>query len=107
LADVDVAHWDEADHNWVKGAFQTIDRPYGPLLNFLHHGIGSTHVAHHICSALPHYNAWRATAAIKEAFPAHYLSDPTPLPAALWRVASSCVAVEKLPGPQGSYIFTQ
>jgi hypothetical protein len=30
---------------WVKGAFMTIDRPYGPVLDFLHHRIGSTHVA--------------------------------------------------------------
>jgi len=46
--DVDVPHFDKADWTWSKGTFMTIDRPYGPLLNFLHHGIGSTHVLHHI-----------------------------------------------------------
>jgi hypothetical protein len=125
---VDVAHFDETDHTWVKGAFQTIDRPYGSLINLLHHGeathareclctlarssffvfvavllalflslslfpsdyiygaayscinvspcelgIGSTHVVHHLCPAVPHYHAWRATAAIKATFPHLYL----------------------------------
>lgn len=104
---MDVAHFDEHDHTWVKGAFQTIDRPYGPVLNLLHHNIGSTHVAHHVCAALPHYRAAQATNALKAAFPAHYLADPTPVPAALWRVAQKCVAVEKLPGKQGAYVFVE
>jgi len=104
--DVDVAHFDELEHSWVKGAFQTVDRPYGPLLNLLHHGIGSTHVLHHVCSAVPHYHAWRATEAIKRAFPDRYLFDPTPVHRALGRVARNCVAVEKLPGAEGAYIYT-
>jgi omega-6 fatty acid desaturase (delta-12 desaturase) len=107
ILDVDVAHFDETDHTWVKGAFQTIDRPYGALLNLLHHNIGSTHVAHHVCAALPHYHAKQATRALQAAFPEHYLSDPTPVPQALWRVAQKCVAVEKLPGKQGAYIFVE
>ncbi len=104
-ADVDVAHFDEREHSWVKGALQTVDRPYGPLLNALHHGIGATHVLHHVCAAVPHYHAWRATAALREAFPARYLFDPTPVPRALLRVAGRCAAVAKLPGPQGAYVF--
>ena len=43
-----------------------MDRPYGPLLNLLHHGIGSTHVCHHINPRIPHYNAWRASALLKQ-----------------------------------------
>jgi hypothetical protein len=27
------------------------------------------------------------------------------VPKALWRVAKNCVAVEKLPGKQGAYVF--
>merc|ERR1719353_1324882 len=44
--DVDVPHFEGNDWNLVKGAFMTIDRPYGPVFDFLHHRIGSTHVAH-------------------------------------------------------------
>lgn len=93
--DVDVPHYEGEDWNFIKGAFLSIDRPYGPVFDFLHHRIGSTHVVHHIDCTVPHYNALEATHAIKKAFPDHYLYDPTPLPQATWRVATKCVAVEK------------
>lgn len=98
--DVDVPHFTDDDHNFVKGAFHTIDRPYDKLdpwgvIDFLHHKIGSTHVAHHFDSTIPHYKAQAATDAIKENFPEIYLYDPTPIPEALWRVCKGCTAVEK------------
>lgn len=102
--DTDIPHYDSENWNFVKGALATVDRPYGPILNFLHHGIGRTHVAHHVNSAIPHYNAWKATAALKEAFPEHYLYDPTPIHAAMWRVATKCIAV----APRGDrHVFAQ
>ena len=39
--DVDVPHFEGDDWNLVKGAFMTIDRPYGLCSTFLHHRIGS------------------------------------------------------------------
>jgi len=98
--DVDVPHFEEDNHNFVKGALHTIDRPYDKLdpfglIDFLHHRIGSTHVAHHFDSTIPHYKAKAATEAIKENFPEFYLYDPTPIPQALWRAAKGCAAVEK------------
>jgi len=93
--DTDIPHYDKENWNFIKGALATVDRPYGPILNFLHHGIGRTHVAHHVNSAIPHYNAWKATAALKEAFPEHYLYDPTPIHIAMWRVATKCIAVQQ------------
>jgi len=36
---------------YTKGAFLTIDRPYGAVFDFLHHRIGSTHVAHHVAGS--------------------------------------------------------
>jgi len=98
--DVDVPHFSDEDHNFVKGALHTIDRPYDKLdpiglIDFLHHKIGSTHVAHHYDSTIPHYKAQVATDAIKENFPELYLYDPTPIPQALWRVCKGCVVVEK------------
>lgn len=98
--DTDVPHFSNDDHSFVKGALHTIDRPYDKmdpwgLIDFLHHKIGSTHVAHHFDSTIPHYKADAATKAIAENFPEFYLYDPTPIPQALWRVAKHCTAVTK------------
>lgn len=98
--DVDVPHFEQGDHNFMRGALHTIDRPYDKLdpwgaIDFLHHRIGSTHVAHHFDCSIPHYNARKATDAIMEKFPQIYLYDPTPIPEALWRVCKGCTAVEK------------
>ena len=98
--DVDVPHFSNDDHTYVKGALHTIDRPYDKLdpwglIDFLHHKIGTTHVAHHFDSQIPHYNAEVATEAIKTSFPQLYLYEPTPIPEALWRVCKGCTAVEK------------
>lgn len=46
--EVDVPHFDAANWSFIKGALHTVDRPYGKVLDFLHHRIGSTHVAHHV-----------------------------------------------------------
>ena len=93
--DVDVPHFNGDEWDWVKGTFMTIDRPYGPVLDFLHHRIGSTHVAHHVAHTIPHYHAKEATEALATAFPHIYLYDPTPLHKALWRVSRDCVAVHQ------------
>ncbi|MEX0588968.1 MAG: fatty acid desaturase, partial [Cyanobium sp.] len=85
--DLDIPHFSSSEWNWAKGALQTVDRPYGPLLNLLHHGIGSTHVCHHINPRIPHYNAWQGTKLLKQRFPDLVRYDPTPIPKALWRVA--------------------
>jgi fatty acid desaturase len=93
--DVDIPHFDDEDWTWVKGAFMTVDRPYGRVLNFLHHHIGSTHVAHHMDARIPHYNAVKATQALRESFPDLYRYDPTPIPKVIWRVATRCHVVSK------------
>lgn len=93
--DVDVPHYADSEWDWVKGTFLTIDRPYPPVIDFLHHRIGTTHVAHHVAHTIPHYNAREATEALKEAFPHLYLYDPTPVHKALFRIAKNCVAVKK------------
>eukprot|EP00308_Calcidiscus_leptoporus_P009071 CAMPEP_0119401238 /NCGR_PEP_ID=MMETSP1334-20130426/142269_1 /TAXON_ID=127549 /ORGANISM="Calcidiscus leptoporus, Strain RCC1130" /LENGTH=443 /DNA_ID=CAMNT_0007425153 /DNA_START=33 /DNA_END=1364 /DNA_ORIENTATION=+ len=103
--DVDVPHLAKADFSFMRGAFLSIDRPYGPLFDFLHHRIGSTHVAHHIDCAIPHYHAKEATNAIKTAFPKAYLYDPTPVHQALWRVARNCIAVKREKPDEGRYIW--
>lgn len=97
--DLDIPHYSAADWTWAKGALQTVDRPYGPLLNLLHHGIGSTHVCHHVNPRIPHYNAWRGNDLLRQRFPQLVRHDPTPIHRALWRVASRCAVVgEQSPG---------
>jgi omega-6 fatty acid desaturase (delta-12 desaturase) len=105
--DTDVPHLAASEWSYIKGAFLTIDRPYGAIFDFLHHRIGSTHVAHHVECAIPHYKALKATRALEEKYPNLYLYDPTPINAALWRVSSKCVAVEPhAQGKDAKWIFT-
>ncbi len=92
--DVEVAHFADPEWSWLRGAFQTVDRPYGRIVDSLHHRIGSTHVAHHIDHRIPHYHAERATEAIHAAYPEWYRFDPTPVPVALWRVGRDCRVVQ-------------
>lgn len=102
--DTDIPHYSTRDWNWAKGALQTVDRPYGPLLNLLHHGIGSTHVCHHINPKIPHYNAWRASALLKQRFPDLVRYDSTPIHRALWRVATRCTVVSRR-GIDGGFFY--
>jgi len=95
--DLGIPHFSNEHWTWAKGALQTVDRPYGPLLNLLHHGIGSTHVCHHVNSAIPHYNAWRGTAILRQRYPELVRYDRTPIHRALWRIASRCGAVRRSP----------
>lgn len=105
--DVDVPHFTDKDWNWVKGTFMTIDRPYPPVIDFLHHKIGTTHVAHHVAHQIPHYNARKATDALKENYPDLYLYDPTPITKAMLRVGEKCVAVKPFPTAEDGdqYLF--
>ena len=102
--DLDIPHFSGSDWSWAKGALQTVDRPYGPVLDFLHHGIGSTHVCHHINPRIPHYNAWRGTALLRERFPDLVRHDATPIHQALWRVACHCSVVRQV-SPGGGFFY--
>lgn len=93
--DVDVPHLDAAEWTWARAVFLTVDRPYGPILDFLHHSIGSTHVVHHVCAKIPHYHAREATAALRASFPDLYRFDPTPIHESLWQTAKQCVVVSQ------------
>jgi omega-6 fatty acid desaturase (delta-12 desaturase) len=90
----DIPHLDDDTWNPVRAAFLTVDRPYGPIVDRLHHRIGTTHVVHHLFSRIPHYHAREATRAVKEHFPDLYLYDDTPIWKAIWRTAHRCVVVD-------------
>ena len=58
-------HLSNSEFSFMRGAFLSIDRPYGKIINILHHHIGSSHVVHHVCPTIPHYYAKKATIEIK------------------------------------------
>ena len=93
--DTDVPHLGSTQFSYMRGAFLSIDRPYGKFLDFLHHSIGSTHAIHHIEPTIPHYHARLATRILKYKFPKVYLYNPTPIHKSLWHIATNCVAVKK------------
>ncbi len=102
--DSDVPHLSNKEFSFMRGAFLSIDRPYGKVLNFLHHNIGSSHVVHHVCPTIPHYHAKKATVLIRKAFKKSYLFNPDPIHKALWNIACNCVAV-KSEMNKGRYIW--
>jgi omega-6 fatty acid desaturase (delta-12 desaturase) len=68
-------HYRSGAFTFPRGALTTMDRNLlgGPGLlgaitgwcgAVLTHGISETHVAHHVASKIPHYNAWEANAAL-------------------------------------------
>ncbi|KAK9170512.1 hypothetical protein Syun_002652 [Stephania yunnanensis] len=65
------------------------------VLNKVFHNITDTHVAHHLFSTMPHYNAMEATKAIKPILGEYYQFDGTPFYKALWREAKECIYVEQ------------
>lgn len=86
-------HYDSSEWDWLRGALATVDRDYG-ILNKVFHNITDTHVAHHLFSTMPHYNAMEATKAIKPILGEYYRLDVTPVWKAMWREAKECVYVE-------------
>jgi len=86
-SDETIPHYDEQSWDWLKGALCTIDRAYPEYINALHFDIGSTHVLHHLFSALPHYNAREASGAIKTVLGVKYNYDSRNVWKSLWEVA--------------------
>ena len=99
--DPSVPQYGPDEWTWVRGALSTVDRPYG-ILDFFHHKIGSTHVAHHLFHEMPFYKADLATKAIKAFLEPKglYNYDPTPWYMAMWRIAKRCHYIDGLDGIQ-------
>ncbi len=102
----DVDHYGGDEWSYVRGAFCSIDRPYGRFFDLVHHRIGSTHVAHHLFPMIPHYNAKAATDALAARYPKLYRYDPTPVPVAMWRAARDCVVVDATSTQPDVWSFT-
>ncbi|KAJ3283692.1 Delta(12)-fatty-acid desaturase [Blyttiomyces sp. JEL0837] len=91
--DVKIPHFREGEWDFLKGALSTVDRDYGILNHFFHH-IGDTHVAHHLFSTMPHYNAEKATEVLKKKLGKYYIRDDTNIFVALYRSFTTCKFVE-------------
>ncbi|KAI0062945.1 hypothetical protein BV25DRAFT_1884626 [Artomyces pyxidatus] len=72
-------HYRAPEFTFPRGALATLDRStMGDLGSFMGwigacatHGIAETHVAHHVSSKIPHYNAWEATYALRKRLDQH------------------------------------
>uniref|UniRef100_A0A8H8CHF9 Fatty acid desaturase domain-containing protein n=1 Tax=Psilocybe cubensis TaxID=181762 RepID=A0A8H8CHF9_PSICU len=67
-------HYRGREFTFARGVLATLDRnllgDFGSVISWIGchatHGISETHVVHHVCSKIPHYNAWEASAAVKK-----------------------------------------
>ncbi|KAI9291714.1 delta-12 fatty acid desaturase [Neoconidiobolus thromboides FSU 785] len=92
--DVYIPHYDPKEWNFVRGALTTVDRDFGWFLNIALHHINDSHVAHHLFSQMPFYNAIEATKYLKAKLGQYYLYDRTPLHLSLYRSARNCLFIE-------------
>lgn len=89
-------HYTADEWTFPRGALCTIDRKWlGPIGPYLLHGIAETHVAHHISSKIPHYNAWEATEALKQRLGEHYQSTDENIFVSLWKSVRTCRFIDE------------
>jgi omega-6 fatty acid desaturase (delta-12 desaturase) len=96
----DIPHYGEDEWTWLKGALSTVDRPYPWIIDELHHHIGSTHVLHHLCPEIPHYNAKHATLELKRHLKSDYHYEPKGILESIWDTATKCHYVDDVNGVQ-------
>ncbi|KAJ7261986.1 delta12-fatty acid desaturase [Mycena rebaudengoi] len=91
-----VPHYRAPEFTFSRGALSTLDRR---LLGDL----GNTHVVHHVCSKIPHYNAWEASDALRKVLgPVGVRSQGRPAGwAEMYRVFRECKFVED----EGNVVF--
>lgn len=100
--DPNLPHYRKGEWNFQRGALCTIDRNMGGAIGaYVLHGICETHVAHHICSKIPHYHAWEATEALKAVLGDYYMKSDDNMYRSLVKNYSECKFVEDT----GSCVF--
>jgi len=88
-------HYSANKWTFARGALATIDRTFiGPIGAYVLHGICETHVAHHISSKVPHYNAWEATAALKEFLGPHYYRSEENILVSFYKCYRDCLFID-------------
>ncbi|GAA95111.1 uncharacterized protein L969DRAFT_95919 [Mixia osmundae IAM 14324] len=96
--DPTLPHYREGAFNFQRGALCTMDRN---VFGLAFHGIAETHICHHLCSAIPHYNAWEATEALKQKLGPYYNKSDEFFLTSLWNSYSQCRFVED----EGDIVF--
>ena len=102
--DSDVPHLSNSEFSFMRGAFLSIDRPYGKIINFLHH---QHWFKSRSSSCMPNYSSLSCKGSYfidKKAFNKVYLFNPDPIHKALWNIACNCIAV-KSDIYEGKYIW--
>ncbi|KAI9251036.1 delta-12-fatty acid desaturase [Phascolomyces articulosus] len=97
----DMPHYRGNVWNFQRGAALTVDRSYGPIVNYIQHHSGDTHVVHHFFSTIPHYHAVEATKHIKKVLGKYYFFDDTPILTAFHKSWKQCRFVED----EGDVVF--
>lgn len=92
--DPEMAHYEDGQWNFARGAAATIDREFGFVGQYLFHDIIETHVLHHYCSRIPFYNAREASDAIKKVMGQHYRHTDENMFKSLWKSVRWCQFVE-------------
>jgi omega-6 fatty acid desaturase (delta-12 desaturase) len=87
-------HYRGKEWTFLRGALCTIDRDYGPIVNFIQHNIGDTHICHHIFSTIPHYHAKEATEAMKPILGKYYKKTDASIISSLYECWTECQFVE-------------
>ncbi|WVQ96718.1 hypothetical protein IAU59_003825 [Kwoniella sp. CBS 9459] len=94
--DPGLPHYSSNTWTFPRGALATIDRTFmGPIGAYVLHGICETHVAHHISSKIPHYNAWEATDALKKFLGPHYQRSDENVLIACYKAYRDCLYIEE------------
>jgi len=104
-------HYRAPEFTFPRGALATLDRnllgDLGPVMGWIGAhatlGISETHILHHVCSKIPHYNAWEASAALRKVLvPTGIRLDGAPGGwAEMYRVYKECKFVED----EGDVVF--
>lgn len=99
--DPHVAHYANAEWNWLLGALCTIDRTMGPYLDRKLHLIHVTHVCHHLFSYIPFYHSRDVMKAITPILGKYYVKDDSNYFITLWKHFKNCDKLEN--NDQGVY----
>ncbi|KAF7314197.1 Oleoyl phosphatidylcholine desaturase [Mycena kentingensis (nom. inval.)] len=104
-------HYRAGEFTFPRGALATLDRSLlgdlGSVMGWIGAhatlGISETHILHHVCSKIPHYNAWEASAALRKVLePTGLRLDGNPGGwAEMYRVFKECKFVED----EGDVVF--
>lgn len=90
-SDIRLPHYNAEEWTFVRGALATVDRDFGPALNWWLHHINDSHVIHHMFSQMPFYHAIQVTRKhARGIFGDLYLFSDRSIMGSLWESWSEC-----------------